>query len=128
MSRFAIRLVAVCALLLLLQTGLFGAATVITAGSFGRLQEQQAKDDASRAAETLNSQIEKLGLSAADWGTWNDAYEFMRGEMPSFAADNLQPTALLTLGVDLVAYVRPDGTVFRSLTLDESGKAVPGGV
>jgi signal transduction histidine kinase len=124
-SRFAIRLAAVCGLLLLLQTGLFGAAMLITTRSFGRLQEQQAQDDAARAAGTLRGQIAKLASTAGDWGNWDDSYRFMLGEEPNFAADNLQPDALSTLKVDVVAFVRPDGTVFSSRAIDESGTAVP---
>jgi signal transduction histidine kinase len=90
---------------------LLGAAIVVVLGRFRRLEEEGARRDAQRARDALNVQIANLGATTADWAHWDDAAAFVEGRMPQFVAANLADATYLTLGLDVMVFIGPEGRV-----------------
>ena len=56
----------------------FGVQHFVLYPSFVELEREQATRNTERAVEALQREIELLGPSAADWGRWDDTYNFVQ--------------------------------------------------
>jgi two-component system NtrC family sensor kinase len=111
-----------------LVAGLFvvlGAATVIVEKSivmpsFAELERSDARIAMRRIDYELDATLERLALSATDWGDWADTYRFLSERQPSYATENLTEVALRQLNVNVLAIADLDGRFVLSRGLDLS--------
>ncbi|MEO8608709.1 MAG: CHASE4 domain-containing protein [Chloroflexota bacterium] len=81
--------------------------------SFDQLEEQNAREHVQRALNTLSDQLNTLSSNTFDYAFWDDTYQFVQDSNQDYITANLDNVFLVNLGVNLEAFIDPDGkTVF----------------
>lgn len=78
---------------------------------YARMEREAAERDVERVVNALQSEMDNVGASAADWALWDDAYDYMHGADNDFPQENFTDPVLTQVGLDLVLLVGPDGAV-----------------
>ena len=97
------------ALFTVLVAAQLGVQQRILLPSFATLERQDAQKDMARVVHTIDREIDLLSITAADYGNWNDTFQFMQDRNPHFVATNLTDDSISTLRVNVMAFVAPDG-------------------
>jgi sensor domain CHASE-containing protein len=66
----------------------------------------------------LDLTLERLALSASDWGNWNDTYRFVSDHNTDYVRANVTPVGLKQLQVNAMLVVDAAGNVIMSSTLN----------
>jgi two-component system NtrC family sensor kinase len=82
--------------------------------SFAELEREDAQTSMRRIEYALDTALENLELSAADWGNWADAYQFVQSRNPDFVAANITPVAMKQLRVNAILIVDTHGDYVSS--------------
>jgi two-component system NtrC family sensor kinase len=91
--------------------------------SFAELERDDAKTSMKRIDYALNITLDNLELSAADWGNWEDVYQFVQAPDAKFVNTNITPVALKQLQVNTLMIVDLAGNVVLASTRDlDSGE------
>ncbi len=81
----------------------------------GELEAAEVSRSLDRVTAILDHEARALSSTAADWGTWDDAYRFVQGQNANaFTSENLTPDTVADLDVDFMVYCDSDGTVVGS--------------
>lgn len=111
---------------------LLGAASVtlllalVITPSFDRLEAQAIEGHVERTRAALTEYASKVEASVRDYGDWNESYDYMGAPNRAFEEDSFATSAMVNLGVNGMAYVRPDGGVVIARWLDiETGRDQP---
>lgn len=104
-----------------------GAAAVGLAfvPQYRALDRDAATTNAGRVYETLQSELATASTYTADWGHWDEAFEFAKTLDPAFIANNLKQEDLQTIQVDEFAIADFDRTLKFELRADRTGQAGP---
>jgi two-component system, NtrC family, sensor kinase len=86
--------------------------------SFAELEHEDARTAMRRINYALDLALERLALSASDWGNWNDTYRFVADHDPDYVRANVTAVGLKQLQVNAMLVVDADGNVVMSSTLD----------
>jgi signal transduction histidine kinase/ActR/RegA family two-component response regulator len=109
---------------------LLTAASIVMLGRFRKLEEDEARRNANRAGDALNVMVANLAATTDDWAHWDDMAAFVQGRMPQFVAANLLDDTYLTLRLDVVAFIGPEGRVVYQRWFDrasgETTEPLPG--
>ena len=62
--------------------------------------------------------------SVYDWAQWNDTYDFINGDYPAYAEDNLATDTFENLDISFMIFVSKGGTVFDRYYFDFGTEAV----
>jgi len=93
--------------------------------TFGELERQEAQQNAERVFEALTNEIGHVDRVATDWATWDDTYDYVRGENKSYVEDNLYFDAFVNLGHNLIAIYDLSGRQIAARVFDlESGEGL----
>jgi two-component system NtrC family sensor kinase len=106
-------------LLLALLFALLGAVELliqrnVLMPSFAELERENAEVSMKRIAYALDMTIEGLSLTAADWGNWDDVYQFVQDHNAPFVAANVTPVSMKQLQVNAMLIVDMTGGVVLS--------------
>ncbi len=101
---------------------LCAAALVIVLGRFRQLEDEEARRNAERARDALNDQVANLAATASDWAHWDDAAAFVQGHSPQFMRVNLSDNTFLTLRLDVMVFLGPDGEVVYERWFDRGAR------
>jgi sensor domain CHASE-containing protein len=82
--------------------------------SFAELEREDAQTSMRRIDYALDSALENLELSAADWGNWADVYQFVQTRNPEFLAANITPVAMKQLRVNAILIIDTHGDYVSS--------------
>src|SRR5277367_5446361 len=82
--------------------------------SFAQLEREDAETSMKRIEYALDTSLERLELSATDWGNWADVYQFVQSPNPAFVDVNITPVALKQLKVNAILIVDPKGAYVLS--------------
>jgi PAS domain S-box-containing protein len=94
--------------------------------SFEQLEEQNAREHVQRALNTLNDQLANLSASNLDYAFWDDTYQFMEDRNQDYIDANLDNIFLVNLGLNLEAFITPEGETLYAKTVDlNSGEERP---
>ena len=63
--------------------------------SFIALEKETAGQNGQRVMGALDRELEQLAISASDWAYWTDTYNFAKGVMPEYVAENFNRGATL---------------------------------
>jgi sensor domain CHASE-containing protein len=86
--------------------------------SFAELERADARSTMRRIDYALNLTLERVALSATDWGNWADTYRFVKDHNPEYVTANISNLALRQLNVNALLVVDPDGRFVLSRDLD----------
>jgi PAS domain S-box-containing protein len=59
----------------------------------------------------LNQTIFAMNETARDWSQWDDAYDYLSGNNPSFATNDLSLDTFARLDLNLIMYIDTNGTI-----------------
>lgn len=91
--------------------------------AFVELERTAAEDNADRALQALEREVESLVPSATDWATWNETYRFMVEGRTAYIDANLNLEVLQSLKVNLMGFYTLDGTRLWGMAYDfDKGK------
>jgi sensor domain CHASE-containing protein len=79
--------------------------------SFAELERADARTAMRRVSFALELTLERLTMSAMDWGNWADVYSFVVNHSPEFVAANITDITLKQLNVNALLVVDLDGNV-----------------
>jgi sensor domain CHASE-containing protein len=82
--------------------------------SFAQLEREDAETSMKRISYALDTTLESLELSAADWGNWADVYQFVQSPDAAFVETNITPVALKQLKVNAILIVDLNGNYVLS--------------
>jgi two-component system, NtrC family, sensor kinase len=77
--------------------------------SFAELERDDAQTSMKRIGYALDTTLENLELSAADWGNWVDVYQFVQSPNLAFVEANITPVAMKQLKVNAILIVDLNG-------------------
>ena len=77
--------------------------------SFAQLEREDAETSMKRIGYALDTTLESLELSAADWGNWADVYQFVQSPNVAFVNANITPVALKQLKVNAILIIDLNG-------------------
>lgn len=111
---------------------LLGAASItlllalVITPSFDRLEAQAIDGHVERTRAALTEYASKVEASVRDYGDWNESYDYMGAPNRAFEEDSFATSAMVNLGVNGMAYVRPDGGIVIARWIDlDNGKDSP---
>jgi sensor domain CHASE-containing protein len=96
----------------------------VVAPTFDQLELQEARTNLVRAERAIQNDLDNLNAIAGDWGLWDDAYDYVRGEYPAFEDSNLDRPTLTNLGLSLLAVYDSDADLLWG-QVDYEGNEVP---
>jgi len=82
--------------------------------SFAELEREDAETSMKRIGYALDTTLESLELTAADWGNWADVYQFVQSRDPDFVSTNITPVAMKQLKVNAMLIVDLNGSYVSS--------------
>jgi two-component system, NtrC family, sensor kinase len=82
--------------------------------SFAELEREDAETSMKRIGYALDTTLESLELTAADWGNWADVYQFVQSPTAAFVSANITPVAMKQLKVNAMLIVDLNGSYVLS--------------
>jgi len=96
---------------------------LIMESSFSALEEEDMRQNVSRAQEALWKSVNEIEQSAADYSYWDSMYAYAAGEDPEFVETELGSSVLIRLGISQAFAINQDGEVlFRKAVDLQSGQ------
>ncbi|MFZ1905704.1 MAG: CHASE4 domain-containing protein [Steroidobacteraceae bacterium] len=86
--------------------------------SFAALERMDADTAMRRVSYALDMTLQRLQVSATDWGNWADTYQFVVDHNEAYSQANITPIGLRQLNVNALLIVDVDGRVVVSRELD----------
>jgi sensor domain CHASE-containing protein len=86
--------------------------------SFAELERDDARTAMRRIDYALDLTLERLGLSAADWGNWEDTYRFVDDHNANYVRANVTIVGLKQLQINAMLVIDLQGNIVMSRTLD----------
>jgi sensor domain CHASE-containing protein len=86
--------------------------------SFDALEREEAEKNLERALQALTREIDHLAISATDWATWDDTYQFVQDRNETYREANLNAEALGSLKVDMLYIYDTEGKAAWGLIYD----------
>jgi two-component system, NtrC family, sensor kinase len=86
--------------------------------SFAELERADARTAMRRVSFALDLTLERVALSAMDWGNWADTYSFVNDHNPAFISANITDVALKQLNVNVLLVVDLAGNVVLAADRD----------
>jgi two-component system, NtrC family, sensor kinase len=77
--------------------------------SFAELEREDAETSMRRIGYALDTTLDSLEVTAADWGNWADVYQFVQAPNAVFVNANITPVAMKQLKVNAMLIVDLDG-------------------
>src|SRR6202035_1840805 len=86
--------------------------------SFAELERANARVAMRRINFALDLAIDRIAVSATDWGNWVDTYRFVQDRNPEFIRTDITNVALRQLNINVILILDPDGSVLASKSLE----------
>jgi two-component system, NtrC family, sensor kinase len=93
-------------------------AMYIVMPSFTQLERADAHTAMRRIDYALGRALDRLEISATDWGNWADTYQYVEDHNRKFVQTNLTAVALRQLAVNVLLIVDRNGRIVHSSELD----------
>lgn len=83
----------------------------ITLPGFTDVEHREAVDDLARCREAIARETQFLSDNANDYAAWDDTYEFIENGNEEYKTENLIPETFENLRLNVLAFIRKDGTL-----------------
>lgn len=90
--------------------------------SFQALEQEEAQRNMDRAVQAIQREAQHLAVSATDWATWDDTYQFVQDHNDAYREANLNLEALKSLKVNVLNIVDTSGRIVWGKTYDLHGE------
>jgi sensor domain CHASE-containing protein len=101
----------------------YGVQRLFVLPSFQALEREEAQRNMDRAAQAIQREAQHLAVSATDWATWDDTYQFVQDRNEVYREANLNLEALKSLKVDVLNLVDATGQIVWGKTYDLQAEA-----
>ncbi|HUI58895.1 MAG TPA: CHASE4 domain-containing protein [Steroidobacteraceae bacterium] len=108
----------IAALFVVLGIAQIAALKAILLPSFAELERSDAHVAMRRIQYAFDSTLERLELSATDWGNWIDTYKFVVNRNRDYVTDNITDVALKQLNVNVLFIVDLQGSFVLAHGID----------
>lgn len=99
----------------------YGAHQYLMKG-FLKLEQNQINQNTVRVKQAIDQELYALGTFTTDWSHWNDAYDYIKGINPVFVPNNIDIIALVNSKVNLMIYLKSDGSIVIAMAVDLDNK------
>ena len=82
---------------------IFVAAYSILYTSYRMIESAQTESNADRVRFAIANEMDSLAGAAGDWASWSETYNYAKRKNRKYIQENVDPLALQTLGVNLLA-------------------------
>jgi sensor domain CHASE-containing protein len=90
------------------------------------LERDLANENVERVKQYIQSELDYLQGNNQDWAGWDETHQFMLGQNEAFPISNLADESLMTLRINALYLVDPDGRLVWGRLLDlETGLPIP---
>jgi signal transduction histidine kinase len=86
--------------------------------SFAELERTDARTSMRRIDNALNLLIDRVAISATEWGNWDETYRYAVERDPQYVASNITEIGLRQLDINVLLFVTTDGSVIVARDLD----------
>ncbi|MDK2947638.1 MAG: hypothetical protein PWQ63_798 [Methanolobus sp.] len=112
------RVLSIFGMTFILMLILFAVVTgQILDNSFHKLEQKEMAKNLERADSAIESNMNKLEITAADWGYWDDSYYFLQGD-DEYITNNLEPESLINLHSDMMLFYDNNGQLYYATGAD----------
>jgi diguanylate cyclase (GGDEF)-like protein/PAS domain S-box-containing protein len=121
-------LITISITLLVMAALLFVFTRTFLLDTFSELETSDVRAHMMRAESALQNDIDSLGVIVGDWAPWDDTYQFVEGEKPTYLEDNLGDSSIANLRLNFIIYVHSSGRVVHAQGFDweqEQAMSVP---
>jgi two-component system, NtrC family, sensor kinase len=108
----------IASLFLILGVAAILVGKLVVMPSFAALESSNADTAMRRVSYALDMTLQRLQVSATDWGNWADTYAFVVDHNPEYVKANITPIGLRQLNVNALLVVDTQGRVVVSRELD----------
>jgi diguanylate cyclase (GGDEF)-like protein/PAS domain S-box-containing protein len=85
---------------------------------FESLEQDNLRKDVDRAISAINTSLDHLSSTCADWSYWDDTYNFIQNPSQTYIDSNLSIYVLVELDVNDIIYVNPSGSLVYGKSVD----------
>lgn len=110
---------------------LYIAANFMIRNSFVQMEEDHALDNLRRIETAFQEDIIALDMTAFDWATWDETYQFIENVNEDYITNHLSNPNFVNLRLNFMVFLNLSGEVIyeKGFNLDEEQKApVPAGI
>lgn len=111
--------------IIVLVGGEFLLSKLIIDSSHHKIEQTVLERHVERALAALGSMQRELDVTVHDWSSWDDTYEFIRGENDEYSDTNLTLETFQTLSLAAIVMWDEEGRVFFSQAVDPDGNLAP---
>ena len=98
--------------------------SVVSMSSYSALEHKYMLQDVDQGVNRLQDDENSISSIVADWGPWDDTYNFVNGNEPDYVSTNLFPEAYKNLGIDLVVITNRTGEIVYAGEYDEQNNTM----
>lgn len=104
---------------------IYAAMSIFVGRQFTKLEDQSVQQNAARAVDLLEAQVDMLGVQSSDWAFWDDTYDFMANRNKAYIASNMANESIKELGLTYMLFYDTNGAlVYRKSTTAASESVV----
>lgn len=81
---------------------------------FAELESEMQHSDTIRVLNTIEQELTTFSATTADWAYWDDTYEYLGGENPSYIANNFTAETFANLELNMVLLTDSEGHLIYS--------------
>lgn len=85
---------------------------------FTQLEQEEAKEDLSRVKQLLDSELSALSNIGSEYSQWTTTWRFLQGEVPNYAADNLDSASWDAPDIEMMMFFDLKGKMIWGQVLD----------
>lgn len=105
---------------------LYFVSQSILLSSFGRLEEEETRENIERVVAALENNISFIDATADDWATWDDTYAFIEDKNTTYIESNLIDGTFVNLSLNFMVYINTAHEVVFAKAVDlDTGKEMP---
>ena len=105
---------------------LFVVWQTILVRRFTELENQNTSQNTERAMNAVRQDIDSVSTAAADWGIWDDTYQFAQDGNQGYIDANFQDSSFTSIQMNLILIIDSSGQVLHGEAFDlQNQVAVP---
>ena len=97
---------------------LFAASRMFILRGFETLETEITETQINRVKNALDERLDSLVSKVSDWATWDEPYNYVKGEFPEFVTMELENSTYIPLQLNLILLVDTSGQEVFSKSVD----------